>query len=111
MELRIPWEAVAAADGKNVYPAEMHGFRALVKFAGTPDEMGTLTAEVKRTIPVVVFANPDASRRRNGSGNRVKKSGRREERRPAGPPRSRRTPGRRASSSTAQAAEDPVRPR
>ena len=60
MELRIPWETVAAADGKNVYPAEMHGFRALVKFAGTPDEMGTLTAEVKRTIPVVVFANPDA---------------------------------------------------
>ncbi len=60
LELRVPWTKVADLDGKDVYPVEMLTFKVQAKLKDGIPEEGRRSAELKRTIPVVIFANPDA---------------------------------------------------
>jgi len=60
LELRLPWGEVDAADGSKVYPVEFATFKVSVALNDGLPEGGMETAELKREVPVVIFANPDA---------------------------------------------------
>lgn len=60
LELRLPWGEVTAKDGSKVYPVEFATFRVKVKLQDGLPADGLCSDELKRKIPVIVFANPDA---------------------------------------------------
>jgi hypothetical protein len=60
LELRLDWDEVTTTDGKKVFPSEMHGFQVTVGLAGAAAEETRQSEELKRAVPVVIFANADA---------------------------------------------------
>ena len=60
LEFQLPWTEVTAVDGSKVFPVEFATFLVEVTIDdGLPDG-GMCSDELKRTIPVSIFANPDA---------------------------------------------------
>ena len=60
LELRLGWDEVEAVDGKKVFPSEMHSFQVTIGLAGASEEDARKSVEMKRSVPVVIFANADA---------------------------------------------------
>ncbi len=60
LELRLSWDKVTAVDGSQVYLMDFVSFKVTVNLKDGLPGRAVESEELKRTVPVVIFANPDA---------------------------------------------------